>query len=55
MAHELVHTTQYRRFINESGFACAYGIGYAQGGFDYASNPMELEADTFVTANAADI
>jgi len=55
MAHELVHTTQYRRFINESGFACAYGIGYAQSGFDYASNPMELEADTFVTANAADI
>jgi hypothetical protein len=55
MAHELVHTTQYRRFINESGFACAYGIGYAQGGFEYLTNPMEVEARAFVTANAASI
>ncbi len=55
MAHELVHTTQYRRFINESGFACAYGMGYAQAGFDYASNPMEVEAYAFVDANAASI
>lgn len=55
MAHELVHTTQYRRFINESGFACAYGIGFAQGGFNYAANPLEAEAFDFVTANAASI
>lgn len=55
MAHELVHTTQYRRFINETGFACAYGIGFAQAGFDYASNPLEAEAYDFVDANAASI
>jgi hypothetical protein len=51
MAHELVHTTQYRRFINESGFACAYGIGFAQADFDYASNPLEAQAFTFTDAN----
>ncbi len=55
MAHELVHATQYRRFLTEPAFACAYGIGYAQAGFDYASNPLEAEAFSFVTANAAAI
>ena len=55
MAHELVHTTQYRRFINESGFACAYGIGYAQADFDYAANPLEAQAYAFVDANSAAI
>ena len=55
MAHELVHTTQYRRFINESGFACAYGIGYAQADFDYASNPLEAQAYAFVAANSSAI
>ena len=51
MAHELVHTTQQRRFVNETGFACAYGIGFAQAGFDYRSNPLEQEAYDFVTRN----
>lgn len=55
MAHELVHTRQYRRFINETGFACAYGIGFAQAGFNYAANPLEDEAFDFVTANQASI
>ena len=55
MAHELVHTRQYRRFINETGFACAYGIGFAQSGFDYRTNPLEEEAYDFVAANAASI
>lgn len=53
MAHELVHTRQYRRFINEIGFACAYGIGFAKSGFDYRTNPLEEEAYDFVTANSA--
>jgi hypothetical protein len=55
MAHELVHTTQQRRFINETGFACAYGIGFAQAGFDYRTNPLEEQAYSWVTANAASI
>ncbi|WP_131104509.1 eCIS core domain-containing protein [Ornithinimicrobium sufpigmenti] len=53
MAHELVHTTQYRRFVNETGFACAYGIGFAKAGFDYRTNPLEDEAFTFERDNAA--
>jgi hypothetical protein len=55
MTHELVHVMQYRRFITESGFACAYGIGFAQSGFDYRTNPMEAEAYDFVDANTAAI
>ena len=55
MAHELVHVLQYRRFITESGFACAYGIGFAQAGFDYRANPMEDEAYDFVDLNSAAI
>lgn len=55
MTHELVHVLQYRRFVTESAFACAYGIGYAQAGFDYRANPLEDEAFDFVTANNAAI
>jgi hypothetical protein len=55
MAHELVHVLQYRRFITESGFACAYGIGYAKSGFDYRTNPLEAEAYSFVAANTGPI
>jgi ABC-type transporter Mla subunit MlaD len=44
MVHELVHVEQYRRFKVEDAFACAYGIGYANAGFDYATNPLEAEA-----------
>ncbi len=55
MAHELVHTRQYRRFVYGTGFACAYGIGFVQSGFDYAANPLEDEAFDFVTVNAASI
>lgn len=55
MAHELVHVMQYRRLITEPAFACAYGIGYADAGFDYATNPFEKAAYDFVTANAGTI
>lgn len=55
MAHELVHVLQYRRFLTEPAFACAYGIGFAQGGFKYRSNPLEAEAYDFVAANSAAI
>jgi hypothetical protein len=55
MTHELVHVMQYRRFLTESGFACAYGIGFAQAGFDYRENPLEDEAYDFVDAHTADI
>ena len=55
MAHELVHTTQYRRFLNETGFACAYGIGFARAGFDYRTNPLEAEAYDFVSAHSGAI
>jgi hypothetical protein len=54
--HELVHVTQYRRFANnEEAFACAYGIGYEEAGFDYAKNPLEQAAYGFVDAHAAAI
>ena len=52
LCHELVHVLQYRRFVTEPAFACAYGIGYANAGFDYRSNPMEAEAYDFVDAHA---
>lgn len=50
---ELVHVLQYRRFVLEPAFACAYGVGYAEAGFDYASNPLEREAYDFVSANSS--
>jgi len=50
MVHELVHVKQYRRAVLEPVFACAYGIGYAKSGFDYATNPLEREAFDFVDA-----
>lgn len=57
LAHELVHVDQVRRLGGESGFACAYGEGYLDGGGDlpdylddvtaYHRNPLEAEAYTF--------
>jgi hypothetical protein len=41
VVHELVHVLQYRHFVKEPVFACAYGIGYAEAGFDYRANWME--------------
>lgn len=55
MAHELFHVMQYRRLITEPAFACAYGIGYAEAGFDYRKNPFEDSAYKFVTDNEASI
>ncbi|GEM_PF-4552893 len=55
MAHELVHVTQYRKLKTEVAFACAYGIGYAEAGFDYAKNVFEAEAYDFEAANRAAI
>jgi hypothetical protein len=55
LCHELVHVTQYRRFVTEPGFACAYGIGYAQAGFDYRTNPLEAQAYDFVDAHVGSI
>jgi hypothetical protein len=44
MVHEVTHVDQYRRFHFEDAFACAYGVGFVQSGFDYATNPIEAEA-----------
>ena len=44
MVHELVHCEQYRRFGPEDAFACAYGMGYADAGFSYEKNPLEVQA-----------
>ncbi|GLI26420.1 hypothetical protein ARHIZOSPH14_06620 [Agromyces rhizosphaerae] len=55
MAHELVHVVQYRRLKTEAAFACAYGIGYAEAGFDYRGNPFEVEAYDFADANEQEI
>jgi hypothetical protein len=48
LCHELIHVRQYRRLGGEMAFACAYGIGYADAGFDYEKNPLEDEAYEFV-------
>lgn len=55
MAHELFHVMQYRRLISEPAFACTYGIGYAEAGFDYRRNPFEATAYVFVDTNSATI
>ncbi|MHA2279189.1 MAG: hypothetical protein ACXAC2_25700, partial [Candidatus Kariarchaeaceae archaeon] len=48
LVHELVHVKQLRRFgYSDSNFACAYGIGYYEGGFSYENNPLEVEAYSF--------
>jgi hypothetical protein len=57
LIHELVHVDQVRRHGGERGFACAYGIGYLEGGGDlpayideptsYHRNPLEAEAYSF--------
>jgi hypothetical protein len=57
LIHELVHVDQVRRHGSESAFACAYGIGYVEGGgrlpgyidrpSAYHRNPLEAEAYTF--------
>ena len=57
LIHELVHVDQVRRHGGESGFACAYGRGYIEGGgtlptyiadaTPYHRNPLEAEAYTF--------
>ena len=57
LIHELVHVDQARRHGGESGFACAYGTGYLEGGgrlpgyidepSAYHRNPLEAEAYSF--------
>jgi hypothetical protein len=57
LVHELVHVDQVRRLGGEDAFACAYGMGYLEGGgvlpayIDdpdaYHRNPLEAEAYTF--------
>jgi hypothetical protein len=53
LVHELVHVLQYRKFGTEMAFACAYGIGFAKGGFKYRDNPLEKQAYDFVSNNQA--
>jgi hypothetical protein len=55
LVHELMHVRQHRRFHGNLGFACAYGIGFADAGFDYRTNPLEAEAYDFVDAHVATI
>lgn len=55
LVHELVHVTQYHRTGSEMAFACAYGMGYKEGGGSYRENPLEDEAYDFVTAHYHDI
>jgi len=60
LIHELVHVDQVRRFGGESGFACAYGTGYLEGGGQlpryirepsaYHRNQLEAEAYSFEAA-----
>lgn len=57
LIHELVHVDQIRRHGGEDRFACAYGVGYLEGGGDlpayieeptaYHRNPLEAEAYSF--------
>jgi hypothetical protein len=53
LVHETTHVDQYRRFRFEDAFACAYGMGFVQSGFDYATNPIEAEAFAVEAAYAA--
>ena len=55
MAHELVHVQQYRSLRFESVFACGYGIGFVEAGFDYRTNPFEAEAFNFVDVHRTEI
>jgi len=50
LMHELVHVDQMRR-LSETGFACAYGVGFVNAGFNYDNIPLEIEAKEFVKAN----
>jgi hypothetical protein len=45
LIHELAHTDQVRRLGREIYFACAYGRGHLQHG--YQDNPLEVEARQF--------
>jgi hypothetical protein len=57
LIHEIVHVDQVRRHDGEDGFACAYGVGYLEGGgvlpayvdapTAYHRNPLEAEAYSF--------
>ena len=57
LIHEIVHVDQVRRHGGERGFACAYGVGYLEGGGElpayidtptaYHRNPLEAEAYSF--------
>ena len=57
LIHEIVHIDQVRRQGGETEFACAYGIGYLDGGGSlpayishptaYHRNPLEAEAYSF--------
>jgi hypothetical protein len=57
LIHEIVHVDQVRRHGGETGFACAYGMGYIGGGgvlpayiddpTAYHRNPLEAEAYSF--------
>jgi hypothetical protein len=47
LAHELVHTQQFRKEGSLYGFGKRYFREYFRAGFDYASNEMEREADQF--------
>jgi uncharacterized protein Yka (UPF0111/DUF47 family) len=56
MVHELVHALQLRSFMYiDTAFACAYGRGYAEAGFDYKKNPMEEEAYSFTELKETEI
>jgi hypothetical protein len=46
LIHELAHTEQVRRLGGEIYFACAYGRGHLEQG--YQDNPLEVEARAFV-------
>jgi hypothetical protein len=52
LVHELVHVLQYRAYGSPLGFACAYGMGYAEAG-TYEENPLEAEPIDFVNQHVA--
>jgi hypothetical protein len=57
LIHEIVHADQVRRYGGETEFACAYGVGYLDGGGSlpdylhnptaYHRNPLEAQAYSF--------
>lgn len=52
LMHELVHVLQYQnRRSSKTAFACDYGTGYVNAGYDYEANPMEKEARDFVKSH----